>query len=197
MSGQENDVEASHQGETEAPGRRKRRWPIVVGLIVVVLACAGAGFWVWHGQPSFCGTVCHVPMNTYVQNYYGADGATLAHLHEQHGKTCLDCHEATPGQQLEEAGAWMRGDFSTDEQGYLTGASTVSADEEFCGRCHDMASVVESTQNWGGVAGVNPHQSHAGAVQCQNCHSVHGTSNMWCNTCHDWQVPQGWTSAGR
>jgi nitrate/TMAO reductase-like tetraheme cytochrome c subunit len=197
MSSQENDTGISQQAKAGENGRRKRRWPIVAGVVAIVVACVALGFWVWHGQPSFCSAVCHEPMDAYVQNYYGADGATLAHMHEQKGETCLDCHEASFGQQIEEAGIWMRGGFSTDAQGYLTGSSEVSADEAFCGRCHDMAAVEESTRDWGGVAGVNPHLSHAGSVQCQNCHSAHGTSNMWCNTCHDWKVPEGWTSAGK
>ncbi|WP_290994685.1 FMN-binding protein [Gordonibacter sp.] len=33
--------------------KRSKRWPLVVGVVVVVLVAAGAGFWVWHEQPSF------------------------------------------------------------------------------------------------------------------------------------------------
>ena len=50
-----------------------------------------------------------------------------------------------------------------------------------------------STQDWGGQAGVNPHLSHQGeAIDCSNCHGVHETSYMYCNTCHDYAVPSGW-----
>ncbi|MDU1389817.1 MAG: salivary glue protein Sgs-3, partial [Eggerthella sp.] len=47
------------------PAPRTRKWPIVVGVVVVVLIAAGAGFWVWHEQPSFCAAICHTPMDEY------------------------------------------------------------------------------------------------------------------------------------
>ena len=53
--------------ESKPSGKRRgRRWPIVVGVIAAVVVAAGAGFWVWHEQPSFCNAVCHDPMDAYV-----------------------------------------------------------------------------------------------------------------------------------
>lgn len=60
----------------------KKRWPVVVGVIVAVLVVAGIGGFAWHNTPSFCGTVCHSSMSEHVDNYYGTDstnGAGLAH----------------------------------------------------------------------------------------------------------------------
>lgn len=188
---------ASPEQAVSSPTPKKRRkWPIVVGVIVVVLVCAGIGMWTWHNQPSFCNSVCHSPMDNYVNSYYDNSSNTLANLHKQKGKTCLDCHESKIDEQMTEAVAWMGGNFKVDTSGNIVGAVSASADSQFCGRCHDMAQVKASTENWGGVQGVNPHESHLDTVQCQNCHSAHGTSNMWCNTCHDWKVPTGWTSGG-
>lgn len=52
-------------GEAEKAAKKagKKKWPIVVGVVAVVLIAAGAGFWVWHEQPSFCAAICHTPMD--------------------------------------------------------------------------------------------------------------------------------------
>ena len=58
------------------PAPRTRKWPIVVGVVVVVLIAAGAGFWVWHEQPSFCAAICHTPMDEYLETYEQEPGTT-------------------------------------------------------------------------------------------------------------------------
>ena len=40
-----------------------------MGVVAVVLIAAGAGFWVWHEQPSFCNAICHTPMDQYNATY--------------------------------------------------------------------------------------------------------------------------------
>ncbi len=62
MSEEETKVEAATEApategsttEEAAPKKKGKKWSIVVGVVVVVLIAAGAGFWVWHEQPSFC-----------------------------------------------------------------------------------------------------------------------------------------------
>ena len=179
-------------------GKKKRtlRWPIVAGVVAVVLVAAGAGFAVWHEQPSFCNAICHVPMDNYVEGYYN-DTSLMANEHAQANTTCLECHEAKLDEQMAEGLSWVRGDFVTDEAGNLATVG-VTADAQMCAKagCHDFDQVVASTENWGGAEGVNPHSSHQGtAIDCSNCHSAHGVSNMYCNTCHDYEVPAGWESA--
>ncbi|MEG0071442.1 MAG: cytochrome c3 family protein [Raoultibacter sp.] len=178
----------------EHPAKKRKKWPIAVGIVVAVLVVAGLGFSAWHAQPSFCNAICHDPMDNYVEGYYH-DSTLLAATHKSANVSCLECHEATINEQITEGISWVSGDFETDEAGNLATVG-VNADQAFCASsgCHDMAKVTASTQDWGGVAGVNPHNSHQGQLDCSNCHSVHGTSNMFCNTCHDWKVPQGWTS---
>ena len=180
----------------------KRRWPIVVGVIAVVLVCAGAGFFAWHNQPSFCNAICHEPMDYYVEGYYSEapqGHASLAAAHAQEGVTCLQCHEATIEAQVNEGTAWISGAYAVNGDGSLQ-PQLITADKKQCvvAGCHEWEDVVAATQDWGGTPGVNPHASHQGeAIDCSNCHSVHGTSVMYCNACHDYQVPAGWDSPAR
>ncbi len=175
--------------------RAKRKWPIVLGCAGVVAVLAGAGFFAWHEQPSFCNAVCHVPMDNYVDGYY--ENETLcANEHYRAGVSCLDCHEPKIDEQISEGIAWARGDFEVDAAGDIA-AVGVTADEEMCAKsgCHDMQDAVAATADWGGDAGVNPHESHQGSpIDCSNCHGVHTASNMYCNACHDYRTPQGWTN---
>lgn len=186
-------------GSAAAKGKGKRRWPIVVGVVAVVLVCAGIGFNAWHNQPSFCNVICHTPMDYYVDGYYaGAETghASLAAAHEDAGVTCLQCHEATLEAQVNEGTAWISGAYSINADGSLQ-PQLITADKRQCtaAGCHEWQDVVAATENWGGQAGVNPHASHQGeAIDCSNCHSVHGESNMYCNACHSYEVPAGWAS---
>ena len=52
-----------------APKKRPKRGWIVAGVVAAVIVVAGAGFWVWHEQPSFCNAICHSPMDYYVETY--------------------------------------------------------------------------------------------------------------------------------
>lgn len=181
-----------------AAKKRRRRWPIAVGVVVAVLVVAGAGFMVWHEQPSFCNAICHTPMDPYVEGYYNDDSLS-AQAHQVAGVTCLQCHEAKLDEQIKEGLSWVSGDFEVDERGMLTTVG-VRSDEKMCASngCHDFDEVVAATQNWGGEEGVNPHESHQGrAIDCSNCHGVHGESVMYCNTCHEYEVPEGWVSPQR
>ena len=93
--------------------KKKRNKKLIVGVIVLILAAAGVGMLVWHEQPSFCSTMCHIE-GTYVDNYmqeqdasgydkYGNSvtntNAMLAVLHRNTKATakpemvCVDCHE--------------------------------------------------------------------------------------------------------
>ncbi len=178
--------------------RPRRRWPVAVGVVAVVMVAAGAGFWVWHEQPSFCNAVCHSPMDAYVEGYY-EDGTLLANAHQVEGVTCLQCHEPKLEDQVHEAVAWVTGDYETDENGLITRVG-VRADAGMCATagCHDLDELVAATADWGGEPGVNPHDSHQGrAIDCSNCHGVHGESVMYCNTCHDYQVPEGWIAPAK
>lgn len=179
--------------QTPQSKKQRRHWPIIVGVLAVVLVAAGAGFWVWHEQPTFCNAVCHDPMDAYVEGYFN-EPTQMAYIHQVAQTSCLECHEPKLNEQIAEAKVWLAGDFSTDDEGYLETVG-VRSDQAMCAKsdCHNFDEIVLATQNWGGEEGVNPHDSHQGyGLDCSSCHSAHGQSMMYCNTCHDFEVPDGW-----
>lgn len=181
-----------------APRRPKRKWPVAVGIVAAVVIVAGAGFWTWHEQPAFCNAICHEPMDPYVEGYFN-DEALESHAHQVAGVTCLQCHEAKIDEQVREGIAWVTGDFEVGEDGMIATVG-VRSDAGMCAAsgCHDYAEVVAATADWGGEAGVNPHESHQGyELDCSSCHVEHAQSIMYCNTCHDYEVPQGWAEPAR
>lgn len=114
--------------DAKQPKQGKKKWPIVVGVVAVVLVAAGAGFFVWHEQPSFCNAICHTPMDAYVETYidgshdkYGNElteesdkMAMLAYYHGHNdGETtnCLGCHVPTLGEQITEGLHWVTGSY--------------------------------------------------------------------------------------
>ena len=168
---------------------------IVVGVVAAVLVAAGAGFWVWHEQPSFCNAICHSPMDKYVETYYEGDPGKLVTAHAEAGDACLDCHEAEITTQVSEVMAWVSDGYPMGEDGLLATGKEF-ATEEFCtnGDCHNMTDVVNAT--WGFAGNdekYNPHSSHQdNNLECGDCHKVHETSTLYCAKCHDMNLPEGW-----
>ena len=144
-----------------------KKMQAVIGVIVVVVIAAGAGFWVWHEQPSFCNAICHAPMDPYLPTYQSEPGqasidkwgnpvsdasSMLAATHRVEGDSCLDCHVPTIGEQISEAGSWVSGGYTYIENptyggviternaGQLTDARGVEGDE-FClnDSCHHVS----------------------------------------------------------
>lgn len=174
--------------------RGPRRWMVIGGVAVAVLALLGVGFSVWHKQPSFCGTVCHTPMTAYVDTYESDDEALLITGHSKN-MVCIDCHEGTIDQQVQEGMTWVAGDYTVGDDGRIVTDVTLGT-AEFCEECHDdYEEIVEATADWPGAAGeaeINPHVSHFGKIDCGYCHSMHGASTMYCNNCHIFELPVGW-----
>ena len=83
-----------------APKRKAKRGWIVGGVIAAVIVVAGAGFWVWHETPSFCNSICHSPMDAYVDTYYSGDKGMLVTAHAEAGNNCLSCHEPIITEQV-------------------------------------------------------------------------------------------------
>ena len=177
-----------------APKKRPKRGWIVAGVVAAIIVVAGAGFWVWHEQPSFCNAICHSPMDAYVETYDSNDPGMLVTQHKEAGDSCLDCHEAELTTQVSEVMAWVSDSYPMDGDMLATGKEF--ANEEFCARpeCHDMNEVVANT--WGfcdNEPDENPHSSHQDlALECGDCHKVHEKSTLVCNDCHDMNVPEGW-----
>lgn len=185
-------------GAGAEPPKKKRRGravAVVVGVVAVVLVAAGAGFMVWHQQPSFCNAICHSPMDPYVESYYSDDESLMVAVHREDGQVCLDCHETTLEGQINEATAWLSGDFDDPMKVRRLGTT------EFCFRCHDdgnpdngmdWAEIQASTEGFQGTSR-NPHDSHQGMLDCYSCHFMHGKSTLYCQKCHsDVTVPDSW-----
>lgn len=190
MSEEETKVEAAAEAaatddsttEEAAPKKKGKKWPIVVGVVVVVLIAAGAGFWVWHEQPSFCNAICHTPMDPYLPTYeaepgqpatdkWGNDVADasgmMAAVHrvskDQGGAeaTCVSCHVPTIGEQVSEGMNWITGNYyyplEERDLEQLVEARGIEKDA-FClnESCHNLTrdDLIQATSNLGQY---NPH----------------------------------------
>ena len=83
--------------ESKPSGKRRgRRWPIVVGVIAAVVVAAGAGFGVWHEQPSFCNAVCHdwEGVLAATEDWGGEAGVNPHASHQGEAVDCSYCHGA-------------------------------------------------------------------------------------------------------
>lgn len=114
------------------PAKKRKKWPITLGVIAAIVALAGIGMWIWHEQPSFCSTMCHTSMNAYVEMYdqednvagvdkYGNDVAnTHAMLAVSHkaakNMTCLSCHIPALDQQIGEVMETITGNYTVVER---------------------------------------------------------------------------------
>lgn len=151
---------------------KKRKWPIVIGVIAIVLVAAGGGFLVWHEQPSFCNAICHSPMDPYVESYF--EGDDLARVHMENDVTCLECHNPEISQQISEAGKWVTGDFRDP-------LDAIDYPDEDCIECHPQEEIQQAT------AGLekNPHTDAHQVVKCNTCHKSHDDQVDYCGQCHD------------
>ncbi|NHM14143.1 cytochrome c-type protein Cgr1 [Xiamenia xianingshaonis] len=211
MSADETKVEAGAEATAKdsstkeaAPQKKKKKWPIVVGIVAVVLIAAGAGFWVWHEQPSFCNAICHTPMDPYNATYdqdagvagidkYGNEVAStngmlaVTHKANESQSTCMSCHVPQISEQITEGINWVTGNYEVvktktgalvpTERGLdqLTAARGI-APEAFClnEACH---------ANDDGTAMTRKDLVAATADMERNPHlEPHGETN--CSDCH-------------
>lgn len=225
MSEEETKVEAATEAtvadssstKEAAPKKKGKKWPIVVGVVAVVLIAAGAGFWVWHEQPSFCNAICHTPMDPYNATYdqeantTGIDkwgnevkntSAMLSITHKASvedggaGATCMSCHVPTLSEQMSEGMNWVTGNYvyplEERDTDMLTEARGTEGDS-FClnESCHNLtrADLIEATSN----REFNPHVAQHGEIACSECHKAHRASVLYCTQCHsEAEVPDGW-----
>ena len=206
----------SEEAKAAEPLKKRSRKPLVLGVVVAVIVVAGAGLWVWHGQPGFCSAVCHTPMAEYVATYEAQPGeaavdkwggevsdasAMLAVSHKAKADAnCLSCHVPSLSQQIGEVGEAITGDYyyplaevSTADLLMNSGQATDGLGDEFClnEACHDVtrADLTELTAD----RARNPHAWEHGDTACGDCHKSHRASVMACTQCHsDAELPSGW-----
>ena len=212
---EETKREEASQPATKRPMEKRKRLGISLGCIAVVLVVAGAGFMVWHEQPSFCNAICHDPMDPYLPTFEATPGqpatdkwgnevddasSMLAAVHNQAGKTCMDCHVPQLDEQMTEGAEWVTGNYDSP-LGERTATQLVEArglenSDEFCMNtsCHPYGrdELVKKTA-WMGK--INPHTPQHGEQKCTTCHKAHRASVNYCTQCHtDAVVPDGWLS---
>ena len=114
--------------------KRHKKAPIAIGVVAVVAVVAGAGFYVWHEQPSFCNAICHTPMDPILHTYEAEPGQAstdkwgnevadasgmLASVHRVAGNetgstiACVTCHTPVISEQITEGMQWIAGSYDT------------------------------------------------------------------------------------
>ena len=168
-------------------------WLMIASVLVVGATVAGVSLWEYHEQPDFCGAACHL-MDPYLASYHGHGADLLANTHADEGITCLDCHEPTMEQQVQELVTYVKGD-------YRQPLKERKFDNEWCFRCKEHGSyeeLVERTKDYSETLtadgeAVNPHNPQVGMenaedeLPCYSCHKVHQESLLldYCYvTCH-------------
>lgn len=208
------DKPAGGSRDVEGALSPKRKKVAIAATAAAIVVIAAAGFWTWHEQPSFCGAICHVPMDEYLATYeqepgtqgtdkYGNEvsntSAMLAVSHKAAANgTCLDCHQPVLSEQVSEGISWAAGSYSYPLY-ERTGADLTEARGEdsdaFClnESCHDLSR--DDLRNATADLAFNPHDDHHGQLDCTSCHKAHRASVMYCSECHsEAEVPDGWIS---
>lgn len=141
--------------------KKKRNKPLIFGIVAVIVIAAGIGMFVWHEQPSFCSTMCHIE-STYVDNYMQEQGvagrdkygqqvtntnAMMAVLHRNTKATakpevvCVDCHVPNVMELANDGIHLVTGDYPLPRnERNLAGMKSWDGEpgESFCanGNCH-------------------------------------------------------------
>lgn len=181
----ENEANAEaasvNDGNVQPAAKKTKKLPIVLGVVAAVVIVAGVGFFIWHQQPSFCATMCHDTMGTYLETYENSD--YLVHAHAESGLVCLDCHEPTLSEQLEELQIQMSGD-------YRTPLAKRDMGDEFCltDGCHTRDEIIAAGDSYVTPKGdaVNPHKMTIveTAESRENPHNSPDGEPLACSTCH-------------
>lgn len=210
--GEKSQLEKESSSSTKK--NRAKKTAIGACVVIVVLGIAGAAFWTWHEKPSFCGAICHTPMDPYLAAYEQDSGSrgvdkwgndvedtssmiavTHSGYEDNSGEdiACLSCHTPVLAEQVSEGFAWAAGNYSypltettlTD----LTAARGSDADG-FClnDECHaqNHKELLKTTSEFA----KNPHtfetgEDHFGRTfDCGMCHKAHRASVYVCTECH-------------
>lgn len=113
--------------KTPSVQKKRSKAPLTVAVVAVIVLVAGAGFWAWHEQPSFCNAICHTPMDAYNLTYDQEPGTAgvdkwgnavantsgmLAVTHKAEAETtCMGCHVPQLSEQISEGLGWVSGNY--------------------------------------------------------------------------------------
>jgi hypothetical protein len=166
--------------------RLKKIRPVTIAFVavaaVLVIGGAAAGMLVWHEQPTFCAALCHI-MQPYEDGW--ASSEYEAHLHAVEEVECLDCHESSVRQQMDELTKFVAKDYKIPLR-------ERKLKQEVCLSCKEHDSypeLAETTKDWPR----NVHASHWGDMECYLCHKQHRPNVLYCTKCHtDLTLPEGW-----
>ncbi len=198
MSDEEKvNTETTEVRQSGIPRPGRRVWPVIMSIIVVIGVVVLVGFLHWHEEPTFCSTVCHSTMQTYIDGYYSEDPALEVTAHADADVTCLGCHWSQ-AKMLDLVNEVIL--YATDSyESPLPDKGEEFINDEFCGACHDGETAPtkeETTADWAQDPhnipdGVSMHETVS--MECYDCHSMHNASTMVCAECHDdVTVPDGW-----
>lgn len=172
--------------------KSKSGWKRVLNKKIILSAAAlaviiGAGLAAYmvkaSENPAFCST-CHV-MQPYYDSYH--EGILLASKHAEADMVCHDCHESSLAIQAEEGWKFLTGNYQIPLE-------KREFSRDFCLECHDdFDTDVKTATNF---EESNPHDSHNGEMECNECHSMHQPSQVMCAECHtfSWmnELDEGW-----
>jgi hypothetical protein len=189
--------------------RKEKKRPIRlwagIGLVPLVLFAVGLAGWQYHKQPQFC-ALCHL-MDPYLASWTGervseTDGSPLlVKVHADEGDVCLDCHEPTLAQQIDELKMYISDDYRDPPRERRFG-------EEECFKCHEHATredLIERTKDYevvfnvtgeflkrleaqgeyrlGDEGPINPHDYPTDVQNSVDPHAE-GSPQLECNRCH-------------
>lgn len=201
-------------GKDSGTAKRKKRLT-VAGVVIAVIVVAGIGGYAWHETPSFCGTVCHDSMSSFVDTYESEAGtatvdkwgnevtdasAMLSSVHADAGVGCVGCHVPSIGQQVTEGMMSLSGDYyyPLEERSLselMANSGREGSGDDLClnESCHNMTreDLTEATSDMA----FNPHQWQHAQFECSDCHKSHRASVFMCTECHEEaedSMPSGW-----
>jgi len=180
-----------------------KKTALIAGIAIVVIVIAAVALWNYHEQPQFCAT-CHL-MEPYLESWLSPP--LLAHAHAEESVACLDCHEPTIKQQVQELIVTVRQDyenplkerdfpkaecFKCHEHGSYAQIAELTADytvngEQVNPHAHEIdAQAPEPEAYTGGPEDPDPHNTEKGELECDECHKVHRESPglSVCYDCH-------------